>query len=180
MKILKKEENYLKIELSNGQTLIIDESDCEYEMKTDGKITSHINLYETDQLYLPKLSLKQDDENLTVEQDIEPMRYKGKIMAYSPSDAFNLTAKEWWGEIRKEQEEAIAIKPKNKENPVFDVEVKGEGINLIFDIEIPSKDIIKHIQTLDDEYILVNVNGTGGGYIKKEWTKDLMDRLSIR
>jgi hypothetical protein len=106
MKIIRQEEGYIKLELANGQVLIIDETDNEYLLKTEGSEQSNIELYiSQDQfdMYTPILAIIAKDDDVEVLQP-EPYVKDGKIMPYAPEVLFNQTSKEFWGAIRAEKQ----------------------------------------------------------------------------
>jgi hypothetical protein len=102
MKILRQEDNYLKLELANGEVLIIDESDNEYNIKEEGDLLTSVVLYESSKdFYTPKASINISNGELELGIP-QVLRHEGKIMAYRPSDISNMTDGEFWGSVRND------------------------------------------------------------------------------
>ena len=105
MKIIRQEENYIKVELENGQILIIDESDKEYNLKAEGFAETSISVYKSNDkydLYTPLATIAVGPDYANTEKP-EPYMQDGKIMCTVPEDLFEQTSKEFWSSIREQR-----------------------------------------------------------------------------
>jgi hypothetical protein len=103
MKILKQEENYIKVQMADGKIIVIDNSDREFEIENGDGDNVRINIYISEEdMYTPIAALEYNEEGSKFLHMPEENIADGKVIPFSPSDAFNMTAKEWWEDIRAE------------------------------------------------------------------------------